>query len=105
MGPKEFEEKLQKARKAKGSPKISLSDVALHNKEKDCWIVIDGCVYDVTKYMLGHPGGKMAILRHAGKDCTEKFNQRHTSLPNAWNKLAELYVGDVRGGCLGCGIM
>ncbi len=82
-----------------------MSDVIKHNKENDCWVVIEGCAYDVTKYMLTHPGGKMALLRHAGKDCTAKFIARHVSLPNAWNKLPDLYVGDVSGACFGCAVM
>ena len=30
---------------------ISLSTVAQHNKSNDCWMVIEGSVYDVTKFL------------------------------------------------------
>ena len=105
MPPKEYEDKLNKVRKAKGYPTVSKSEVLAHNKEKNCWIVIEGCVFDVTTYMHSHPGGKMAIIRHAGKDATQKFIARHATLPNAWNKLPDMYVADLGGGCLGCAVM
>ena len=34
-------------------------------------------VYDVTKFMVDHPGGKEAILLFAGKDATEEFDMLH----------------------------
>lgn len=35
---------------------VSLEEVAKHNKESDCWIVVDNKVYDVTKFLSEHPG-------------------------------------------------
>ena len=32
------------------------SDVASHNKPGDLYIVVDGDVYDVTKFQDDHPG-------------------------------------------------
>ena len=44
------------------SKKYLLTQVALHNTAEDCWIVLDGGVYDLTKYIATHPGGKTIIL-------------------------------------------
>ncbi len=36
----------------------------------DCWLVIEGRVYDVSEFMIRHPGGRWIILAQAGKDAT-----------------------------------
>ena len=53
---------------------ISLAAVKTHNKQDDCWIVIDNMVCDVTKFLKEHPGGSAVILDFAGQDATESFN-------------------------------
>ena len=55
----------------------TLEEVSKHNKEGDCWIVLWDGVYDVSKFMIDHPGGKDTILSHAGKDATEIFDLIH----------------------------
>ena len=46
------------------------AQVAAHNTESDCWLIIDGVVYDSTEWLLDHPGGKKIIMGLAGKDCS-----------------------------------
>lgn len=60
-----------------GPKTFSLDDVATHNTEDDCWVVVNGDVLDVTAFMHDHPGGKKAILLYAGKDASEEFNMLH----------------------------
>ena len=55
----------------------TLADVAKHNTESDCWVVVNGEVLDVTKFLADHPGGKKAIMIYAGRDATEEFNMMH----------------------------
>eukprot|EP00486_Rosalina_sp_Unknown_P003354 CAMPEP_0201564332 /NCGR_PEP_ID=MMETSP0190_2-20130828/2550_1 /ASSEMBLY_ACC=CAM_ASM_000263 /TAXON_ID=37353 /ORGANISM="Rosalina sp." /LENGTH=86 /DNA_ID=CAMNT_0047980367 /DNA_START=95 /DNA_END=355 /DNA_ORIENTATION=+ len=52
---------------------IDISEVAQHNKEDDCWIVIRGKVYDVTEFIEEHPGGEGVLIAYGGTDCTEQF--------------------------------
>lgn len=56
---------------------FTLADVAKHNKESDCWVVVNGQVLDVTNFLPDHPGGKKSILLFAGKDASEEFNMLH----------------------------
>ncbi|KZO91367.1 L-mandelate dehydrogenase [Calocera viscosa TUFC12733] len=56
---------------------IPFNEVQLHNTRDDCWVVIDGEVYDVTHFLADHPGGTASILRMAGKDATDVFTPIH----------------------------
>ncbi|KAG0288870.1 hypothetical protein BGZ96_007417 [Linnemannia gamsii] len=58
-------------------PSISAAEVAKHNTESDCWVIVNGQVLDVTKFLPDHPGGKKAVLIFAGRDATEEFNMLH----------------------------
>ncbi|KAI7849585.1 FMN-dependent dehydrogenase-domain-containing protein [Circinella umbellata] len=57
---------------------ISLNEVAQHDQEDDLWIVIHGKVFDLTHFLPQHAGGEHVILKHAGKDATEMFDQIHS---------------------------
>jgi cytochrome b involved in lipid metabolism len=78
------------------SKKVSMAEVAKHKTDKDCWVVIKGNAYDVTKFLPDHrrlivpqksrenqltrrptAGGKKAILMYAGKDATAEFEMLH----------------------------
>jgi len=53
------------------------AEVAKHNKDDDCWVIVNGRVLDVTKFLDDHPGGRKAIMLYAGKDANEEFNMLH----------------------------
>ncbi len=36
---------------------VKASEVQQHNKVDDIWIVVDGKVYDMTRFAPEHPGG------------------------------------------------
>lgn len=77
--------------------KIGLGELAKHANEKDgVWLAIGGVVYDATKYLDEHPGGREAILGAAGRDCTDDYNAiGHSKAANA--RLEAMKVGDLRG--------
>ncbi|XP_010277835.1 PREDICTED: cytochrome b5-like [Nelumbo nucifera] len=53
----------------------SLSEVFLHSSKKDCWLIINDKVYDVTKFLEDHPGGEDVLLEaSANGDATEAFD-------------------------------
>ncbi|WEW59680.1 nitrate reductase [Emydomyces testavorans] len=71
-------------------------EIEKHNSEDDCWIVINGKVYDATSVLSWHPGGKAPILGHAGKvhtETTEEFESIHDDY--AEKKLSECVIGVV----------
>jgi cytochrome b involved in lipid metabolism len=52
---------------------ITPNQVAENNSKSSCWTIIDGNVYDITKYAPNHPGGESEILKICGKDGTVLF--------------------------------
>ncbi|KAL4325865.1 hypothetical protein GQ457_11G003590 [Hibiscus cannabinus] len=72
----------------------TLADVSQHNNAKDCWLVIRGKVYNVTKFVEDHPGGEEILLSAAGKDATDNFEAVDHSR-TATAMLDEFYVGDI----------
>ncbi|PON97226.1 Nitrate reductase NADH dependent [Trema orientale] len=52
---------------------VSMAEASKHNTKDDCWVVIDGKVYDLSSYLDEHPGGDDVVLAATGKDATEDF--------------------------------
>lgn len=76
---------------------INAEEVSTHNTRDDLWIILEGKVYDITKYLDEHPGGEEVILDVAGDDGTEAFNDIGHS-EEAMDLLKGLYVGELLGG-------
>lgn len=51
---------------------FSLEEIAKHKEEDDCWLVIHGKVYDVTKYLDEHPGGPEIMLSNSGAEAGDE---------------------------------
>lgn len=58
-------------------PTFSSAEVAAHNVPGDSWVIIDGHVYDVTRYLANHPGGSDVLRQYAGRDATKAFTALH----------------------------
>jgi len=54
---------------------FTLNDVEKHNVTSDCWVVFDGSVYDLTKYIVNHDR-YLDIREWCGKDMTEDFKSK-----------------------------
>jgi len=80
---------------------LTMSEVAKHNTKEDAWIVVNGVVLDVTKWIKVHPGGEQAIKQYMGKDASEEWNTIHK--PGTVEKYATTdtgpkILGPVKGG-------
>ena len=60
-------------------PVFSMEEVEKHNVPEDCWVVLNGKVYDLTDFHPAHPAGSRLITDNAGKDATLLFNPIHPS--------------------------
>lgn len=71
---------------------VTEEELAKHNKKTDCWICIRGLVYNVTPYMEYHPGGEEELMKAAGIDGTQLFDQVHRWV-NYESMLKECLIG------------
>ncbi|KAK3670692.1 hypothetical protein LTR78_009384 [Recurvomyces mirabilis] len=55
------------------SGRVSVDELSKHNNPDDLWIVVNGKVYDLSKFAPEHPGGP------DGKDGSETYNQYHAA--------------------------
>ncbi|XP_073482988.1 cytochrome b5 reductase 4 isoform X2 [Aquarana catesbeiana] len=71
---------------------VTEEELAKHNKKADCWICIRGLVYNVTPYMEYHPGGEDELMKAAGADGTQLFDEVHRWV-NYESMLKECLIG------------
>ncbi|ORX45271.1 molybdopterin binding oxidoreductase [Hesseltinella vesiculosa] len=72
-------------------PWYTLDQIASHDRDDDCWIVVHDKVYDCTPFLHDHPGGASSILICGGADTTEEFDAIHSS--KAQTMLEDYLVG------------
>ncbi|XP_029308037.1 LOW QUALITY PROTEIN: cytochrome b5 reductase 4 [Cottoperca gobio] len=71
---------------------VTKDELQKHNTKDDCWTCIRGMVYNVTPYMDYHPGGEEELMKAAGIDGTDLFDQVHRWV-NYESMLKECLVG------------
>lgn len=71
----------------------TFADVQANDSASSCWSVINGNVYDLTRWINSHPGGQSRILNLCGTDGSSSFNGRHGGQSNAESTLAGYLLG------------
>ena len=92
------ENRLANATQNAGAPQkqFTREEIEKHDNENDCWLVVDNKVYDATSVLAWHPGGKAALLGHAGKvhqETSTEFASIHDDF--AYQKLKDCILGAV----------
>lgn len=92
------------AREVKGAREtrepISEAVVKRHDNREDCWLIIEGGVYDITGYIPEHPAPDFVLTSWCGMDATEGmrtkgYGRNHSDA--AWAKLEEYRIGELEG--------
>jgi cytochrome b involved in lipid metabolism len=76
-------------------PVISRQEVEKHNTPDKVWVTYGDGVYDVTKFIANHPGGKEKLMSVAGKDIAAQWSlyAHHKSSPLVHELLSEMKIG------------
>ncbi|KAL7933851.1 hypothetical protein V8C35DRAFT_302587 [Trichoderma chlorosporum] len=75
----------------------TLDQVAQHKRRDDVWMIIHNEVYDVTKYLMDHPGGIEILIEAAGSDASDAFDDAGHS-DDAFELMAPFRIGRLKGG-------
>lgn len=79
-------------------PRYTLTELAAHNQADDCWMVINGSVYDFTQYLPQHPAPPGMMLDWCGKEATQAFNTKTIGRPHspyAVQLLSQYRIGEL----------
>lgn len=81
---------------AQGEETYTLETVAEHNSLDDCWMVIEGNVYDFTDYVPQHPTPPSILEPWCGREATEGMKTKgygRDHSPTAWEMMAPYKIG------------
>lgn len=82
-----------------GSAGYSLDVVAEHDTLDDCWMAIEGVVYDLTDYVPRHPAAPSVLEPWCGREATVGMRTKGDSADHsarAWRMLERYRIGDLR---------
>lgn len=71
----------------------TMAKIRENNSSTSCWSLINGNVYDLTKWINSHPGGASAIQGICGTDGTSAFNAQHRGQAIPASNLARYLLG------------
>ncbi|MDZ7663320.1 cytochrome b5-like heme/steroid binding domain-containing protein [Thiohalophilus sp.] len=78
----------------------TLAELAGHDQADDCWMAIDGVVYDFSAYLPQHPAAPAVMLAWCGKEASQAFHTKTKGRPHsnyASQLLPQYRLGLLRG--------
>jgi cytochrome b involved in lipid metabolism len=76
----------------------AIADVAAHGTAADCWSVVNGVVYNLTAWVIQHPGGSGVIAAMCGIDASAAYNGKHGASAAIQISLDSMKIGTLTGG-------
>jgi cytochrome b involved in lipid metabolism len=61
----------------------SLAEVAHHTAANDCWMAIDGQVFDLSAYVPQHPANPSVLLPWCGKEASTAYHTKNRGRPHS----------------------
>ena len=98
LAPERVEDVRQKAPDSNESTEFSLSEVAKHDTLDDCWMAIEGAVYDLSDYVPRHPAPRSVLEPWCGREATEGMRTKGDSADHsarAWRMLERYRIGSL----------
>lgn len=62
---------------------ISRDELARHASADDCWMAIDGVVYDLTDYLPRHPTPPSVMTPWCGREATQPYRTKGYGRPHS----------------------
>ena len=62
---------------------VSRDELARHATPEDCWMAIDGVVYDFTDYLPRHPAPPVVMTTWCGREATEAYDTKGYGRPHS----------------------
>jgi cytochrome b involved in lipid metabolism len=75
------------------TPTYTTAQVAAHSTAASCYSIVNGSVYDLTRWISQHPGGSGAIKSMCGVDASAAFNGQHGGSPRPASELSGFKIG------------
>ncbi|MBK9363424.1 MAG: cytochrome b5 domain-containing protein [Rubrivivax sp.] len=71
------------AASARPERRYTLAEVARHATPADCWMAIDGGVYDFSAYLPQHPSDPALIEPWCGREASEAYRTKTRGRPHS----------------------
>jgi len=73
----------QKTAVLSAAKSYSLEVVSAHNRAENCWMAINGQIYDVSAYLPQHPSAPEVIVAWCGKEATTAYMTKNRGRPHS----------------------